>query len=213
MKKILRWLDDNFYLIMAIVSAIGFVIGVLFAHYSIDSIEKRNTEAVVTGVLTVHAAEYTPEPTLPEPALPTPPVPPAQQRTYFDVPLDHDVQEHIYIECEKHNIQPAIIVAMIEQESDFNIYCLGDDGRSAGLMQIQAKWHLKRMIALDCTDLFDPYQNITVGIDYLAELLNRYDGDIACALTAYNQGHYKGTITNYAKEILRKADEYGNNRD
>ena len=205
MKKILRWLDDNFYLIMAIASAIGFVIGVLFAHYSIDSIEKRNTEAVVTGVLTVQAAEYTPEPTLPEPILPTPIDPPAQQRIYFDVPLDHDVQEHIFTECEKHNIQPAVIVAMIQKESNFNTYCIGDDGRSAGLMQIQAKWHIKRMIALDCTDLFDPHQNITVGIDYLAELYNKYGCDYGKALTAYNQGSYKGTVTNYAESVLKTS--------
>lgn len=140
--------------------------------------------------------------TKPEPAVTTP------QTVYFDVPLSHDVQDHIFAECETHNIDPAVIVAQIYQESKFNTYALGDDGRSAGLMQIQAKWHLQRMIKLGCTDLFDPCQNITVGIDILSELLNRYGGDIAKALTAYNKGSYQGTITNYAKEILKEVDKY-----
>lgn len=143
----------------------------------------------------------------PKPAPAPPPEPePEPETVYFDVPLSKEVQDHIFKECEKANISPTVIVAMIERESNFNQYCIGDDGRSAGLMQIQAKWHIKRMIALDSTDLFDPYQNITVGIDYLAELLNRY-GAIDKALTAYNQGSYNGTITNYARNVLKRAGE------
>jgi hypothetical protein len=126
------------------------------------------------------------------------------QPVYFDIPLAHDVQDHIFAECEKYNISPAVVIAMIEHESKFNTYALGDDGRSAGLMQIQAKWHLQRMIDLNCTDLFNPQQNITVGIDILDELLQRYD-DIAKALVAYNQGSYKGTVTNYANTVLEIA--------
>jgi soluble lytic murein transglycosylase-like protein len=128
-------------------------------------------------------------------------------RHYFDVPLAHPVQEHIFSECEQYNIQPAIIVAMIHKESNYKPNNMGDNGNSFGLMQIQPRWHSKRMEKLNCTDLLDPYQNITVGVNYLAELLNRYDGDIAKALVAYNQGSYKGTITNYAKSVLSKAGD------
>lgn len=183
---------------LSILSAIAFVGGMGLADLTYADLEEQHQEAVDAGVITVVVAENEETAEL---------SPPAPARNYFDVPLSHDVQNHIFTECEKYNISPAIIVAMIERESDFDTYNLGDDGRAAGLMQIQAKWHLKRMIQLDCTDLFDPYQNITVGIDYLAELLNRHDGDIAKALVAYNQGSYKGTITNYAKSILNNAEE------
>ena len=132
---------------------------------------------------------------------------PVEQPIYFDIPLAHAVQDHIFAECEKRNIAPTVIVAMIYQESKFNTYALGDDGRSAGLMQIQSKWHLQRMIDLNCTDLFNPYQNITVGVDILSEQLKRYGGDMAKALTAYNRGSYSGIVTNYAKEILKNAEE------
>ena len=130
------------------------------------------------------------------------------ETVYFDVPLSHEVQDTIFAECEKHGISPAVVVAQIEHESKFDTYALGDDGRSAGLMQVQAKHHLQRMIDLDCTDLFDPIKNVIVGIDYLAEQLTRY-GDIEKALTAYNSGHYSGTVTQYAKTVVARAYELG----
>ena len=129
-------------------------------------------------------------------------------KTYFNVPISQELQDHIFVECKKHNILPAVIVALIEKESVFDNYAIGDDGRAFGLMQVQPKWHLERMIELNCTDLFDPFKNITVGVNYLSELLNRYDGNIEKALTAYNRGSFNGKITNYAKEILKRADNF-----
>ena len=72
-------------------------------------------------------------------------------------------------------------------------------------MQIQPRWHYKRMLNLGCTNLLDPYQNVTVGIDILAGAIWQY-GDVAQGLVAYNQGSYKGTITNYAQSVLETAD-------
>ncbi len=125
---------------------------------------------------------------------------------YFDCALSKEVQDCIFAECEKNGISPAVVIAMIERESGFDRYAIGDDGRSFGLMQIQTKWHIKRMIELECTDLFEPHKNVTVGIDILAELQNRY-GDITKALVAYNAGSYNGTITNYAYAVMARANE------
>ena len=101
---------------------------------------------------------------------------------------------------------PSIVIAMIERESRYNPNAIGDNGNSFGLMQIQPRWHTRRMEKLGCTDLFNPIQNVKVGIDYLAECFNRY-GDIGKALTAYNSGSYKGIITNYAIAIMARANE------
>ena len=128
---------------------------------------------------------------------------------YSDIPLDKDLQNYIIQQAHANGIQPQIIMAMIERESDYDITNMGDGGESYGLMQIQPKWHAERMKKLGCTDLLDPYQNVTVGIDYLCELLNRYDGDMAKALVGYNRGHYAGTITAYAKGVMAKAKELG----
>ena len=196
--KYIKWLLRNRpEFIMVVLAVIAFVVGVIVSHNANNSLDKQH-KAAVDVVCETETIE-------PNNAAPPPQTKPLHN--YFDVPLSCGVQEHIFTECEKYNIHPSVVVAMIHRESNFNQYCLGDDGRSAGLMQIQAKWHLKRMINLGCTDLFDPYQNITVGIHYLAELTDKYDGNIEKALVAYNQGSYKGTVTAYAKAVMEKAGE------
>ena len=83
-------------------------------------------------------------------------------------------------------------------------------------MQVQRKHHEKRMERLGCTDLFDPYKNVLVGIDYLSELLTKY-GDMEMALIAYNAGEKgadkdyfsKGVYTNeYSQEVLEQSEIY-----
>lgn len=134
----------------------------------------------------------------------------AEMSKLYDVPLDAELQFHIIGLCEERNIDPAIVMAMIWRESRFHADSVGDGGNSFGLMQIQPRWHNKRMEKLGCDDLLDPHQNVVVGIDYLAACIHRYDGDVAKALVAYNQGSYKGTVTAYAKSVLAKAEEMRN---
>ena len=135
--------------------------------------------------------------------------------TYFDVPLDKDLQEHIFRLCEEYGIDPAIILAMCRRESNYRFDAAGDSGNSKGVMQIQERWHKARMERLDVTDLFNPYQNVAVGIDYLGELLESYDGDMSMALVAYNAGpsgaytywFSQGEYANdYSRAVLETAD-------
>lgn len=137
---------------------------------------------------------------------------------YFDVKLGWDLQDHIFRECEKHGIDPAIVIAMIERESDFRSRLVGDNGNSFGLMQINKKWHIERMKKLGVTDLFDPYQNVTVGIDYLAENY-RKGGTLEWALMAYNGGPSyarrltaEGIVSKYAKGVLERSEELNEGR-
>lgn len=126
----------------------------------------------------------------------------------YDVPLAEDVQRHIMRQCEQYEIDPAIILAMIQRESSYKANAIGDSGKSFGLLQIQKRWHTERMDKLGITDLLDPLQNVTVGIDYLAELIGRGRG-IEWALMAYNGGPSyanklaaKGIVSTYAQAIL-----------
>lgn len=141
------------------------------------------------------------EPVETEPVETEPPV------VLYDVPLDADLQIHIIETAEEYGIDPAIIFAMAYRESTYNPECIGDGDDSYGLMQVQPKWHSERMERLGCLDLLDPYQNVTVAIDYLAEMLRWYDGDMAKALVAYNAGSYTGTVTRYAEAVLEIAEE------
>ncbi len=49
--------------------------------------------------------------------------------------------------------------------------------------------------AFGVTNAFDPEQNVRAGARYLGELLERYRGDIALALAAYNAG--PGRVAQY----------------
>ena len=124
----------------------------------------------------------------------------------YDVPLDEELQLHIISEADKVGIDPAIIFAMAFRESTYRADAIGDGGNSYGLLQVQPRWHSARMERLGCTDLLDPFQNVTVAVDYLAEQIARY-GDLAKGLTAYNRGDYEGTVTEYALSVMAKAEE------
>ena len=114
-------------------------------------------------------AEPIPE-EVPEEPVPVEPSPEVKTVLVYDVPLDLELQLHIIQVCEDYHIAPSIVIAMIERETQFDADAIGDNCHSFGLMQIQQKWHQKRMDKLGVTDLMDPYQNVLVGIDYLAEL-------------------------------------------
>ena len=117
----------------------------------------------------------------------TEPEPEPETVYVYDVPLDAWLQIHIIQICEDYHIDPAIIMAMIERETHFQADRIGDNGQSFGLMQIKIKYHKGRMDRLGIEDLMDPYQNVVVGIDYLGDLLVKYE-DIEVALMAYNAG-------------------------
>jgi len=105
----------------------------------------------------------------------------------YPVPLDAELQSYIVQLCEQYQIEPELVLAVIEHESDFNAAASGDNGNSHGLMQIQPRWHQERMARLECSDLFDPWQNVTVGVDILAELLAEHE-TVSMALMVYNAG-------------------------
>lgn len=130
---------------------------------------------------------------------------------YYDVPLEDSLQNFIFGRCERYGIDPAIVFAMIDVESKFDRDAIGDRGASYGLMQIQPKWHAERMARLGCDDLLDPYQNVEVGIDILAELV-AMDRGLEWALMAYNGGYSyanafvsKGELSDYSREVMAVA--------
>lgn len=134
------------------------------------------------------------------------------QPKLWAVPLEEELQLHIADLCEGYHIQPELVLAVIEQESQYNPEAIGDSGNSLGLMQIQPRWHSKRMQQLGCDDLLDPYQNVTVGVDILAEKLAK--GSTEWALMAYNGGNQyadalqaRGEVSEYAEAVIMLAEE------
>ncbi|MDE5588212.1 MAG: lytic transglycosylase domain-containing protein [Acetatifactor sp.] len=128
--------------------------------------------------------------------------------------LSKKVQRDIFEICAGANISFELVMALIKQESDFDPACVSDDGQSVGLMQIQEKWHRDIMDKLGCTDLYDPVQNVRVGVELLKRHFVKYK-DAAYALMAYNGGQAyadrqvrEENISAYAACILEQAAEY-----
>lgn len=106
----------------------------------------------------------------------------------YPVNLDADLQRYIIETCEEYMINPSIIIAMCFYESSFNADAIGDNGAGMGLMGINPRWCWPEMEKLNCPDMRDPYQNVTVGIDILAQKMAKYDGNPEMALMSYNAG-------------------------
>lgn len=123
-------------------------------------------------------AEHEPEP---EPE-------PEPEIDIYPVDLDPDLQRYIIKTCEEYKINPSIVIAMCFYESSFNPDAVGDNGESMGLMGISPRWCWPEMERLNCPDMTDPYQNVTVGIDIIARKMAKYDGNPEMALMAYNAG-------------------------
>jgi len=109
------------------------------------------------------------------------------------IPLfSRDYDELINHAANTHNLEPALIRAVIHAESAFNVFALSRTG-AMGLMQLMPE----TAIELGVKNAFKPEQNIAGGAKYLAQMLKRFDGDIDLACAAYNAGatnviHYKG---------------------
>ena len=119
---------------------------------------------------------------------PEPEPEPEPEIDIYPVNLDADLQRYIIETCEKYTINPSIIIAMCFYESSFNADAIGDNGECMGLMGISPRWCWPEMEKLNCPDMRDPYQNVTVGIDIFAQKLAKYDGSTEMALMSYNAG-------------------------
>lgn len=132
---------------------------------------------------------------------------------HYDSELSDELQDFVFETCDEYEINPAMVIAIIEKESKCNPDAIGDSGRSKGLMQIQERWHKERMDKLGCTDLLNPEENILIGVDYLAEL-QASGKSVEWVLMAYNGGNSyankkagAGIVSEYAADILKRMNE------
>ena len=122
--------------------------------------------------------------------------------------------EHLYnpiiLQTSSHyQIDPAIVKAIIMAESGYNPRAISKKG-AKGLMQLMPGTAEE----LGVEDIFNPQQNISGGVRYFKQLVNRFNGDVKLALAAYNAGsknvrRYKGIppfkATHY---YIKKVFEY-----
>jgi soluble lytic murein transglycosylase-like protein len=98
--------------------------------------------------------------------------------------VDRDGAEKIVREAaERHHVDPALVRAVIETESNWNPRAYSHKG-AGGLMQLIPTTAQR----FGAYDVFNPQQNIDAGVKYLRTLLERYNGNLDLALAAYNAG-------------------------
>lgn len=85
--------------------------------------------------------------------------------------------------AQTHGVDPGLIDLMIRMESGYNSHAVSPKG-ARGLMQLMPA--TARLYGVE--DVYNSYQNLGAGIRYFADLLQRFDNDLALALAAYNAG-------------------------
>jgi len=85
--------------------------------------------------------------------------------------------------AESVSLPDSLLRAVVEVESGGNSQAVSPAG-AQGLMQLMPGTAAE----LGVTNPFDPKQNLEGGARYLAQQLERFDGDIRLALAAYNAG-------------------------
>ncbi|HVE71509.1 MAG TPA: lytic transglycosylase domain-containing protein [Thermoanaerobaculia bacterium] len=118
----------------------------------------------------------------------------------------------IYAKSKKYGVDPALVAAVIEQESRFKPRAKSHVG-ARGLMQLMprtGRW-------MGARDLYNPEQNVDAGVKYIAYLDKRFDGDLKKMVAAYNGGEgnvmrYRGIppfreTRQYVKKVLKNYDK------
>lgn len=123
-------------------------------------------------------------------------------RIYENISLSEELQRLVWQACDETGCPYELALSVIFCESSYrNVN--GDSGRSVGYMQVQPRWHQKRMEKLGVTDLTDPLSNFRVGCDLLAELLDKHS--VEDALSVYNTGSTGSR--KYANKVLSYMEE------
>lgn len=112
----------------------------------------------------------------------------------------------------KYGIDPALLRALVKQESGFDPNA-GSPAGAVGLCQLMPG----TAASLGVTDPRDPVQSLDGGAKYLREQLDRFGGDVRKALAAYNAGpaaveRFGGVppypeTQNYVQNILDQAPQ------
>ena len=111
--------------------------------------------------------------------------------------------EQIVDAASEHGISPRVAFGLVATESGFKRTARSSVGAVglAQLMPATARWLEPGTTR---KDLENPETNLRLGFRYLRDLVEKYDGDTALALTAYNRG--PGTVD----RVLRRGGDPDN---
>ena len=132
---------------------------------------------------------------------------------YYDIPLELDIQRHIFDECQLYEVPYELAMAVMYVETGGTYRT---DSRSktndSGLFQINDV-HKQWLRESGINDLYNPYQNSSAGIWILKDALSKGDS-IHTSLMVYNMGHggarklwKKGIYSSkYSRKVVETMD-------
>lgn len=110
--------------------------------------------------------------------------------------------------AETYQVDVKLLKSIAKAESNFSASAVSSAG-AVGIMQLMPS----TASGLGVSDSYNAYENIMGGAKYIAQLLDKYDGDTSLALAAYNAGsarvdQYGGIppyteTQNYVKKVLQ----------
>jgi hypothetical protein len=131
---------------------------------------------------------------------------------FGDSPLAQTVRRY----AQQHNVDEALIYAVIRCESNFDAHAVSPKG-AQGLMQLMPG----TASDMGVKNAFNAAQNIAGGTRYLAMMLREFRGNLAFALAGYNAGpqavkNHKGIppyreTRNYVRNVLTYYRYYKRN--
>jgi soluble lytic murein transglycosylase-like protein len=85
--------------------------------------------------------------------------------------------------AQRFKVDGLLLASIMEAESGFNPYAISSQG-ALGLMQVMPA----NASTYPLEDLLEPEVNVAIGAQYLVDLLEQFEGDVALALASYNAG-------------------------
>ena len=108
----------------------------------------------------------------------------------------------IHFEAGRVNLEPELVLAVIEVESHFDQFAISVSG-ARGLMQVMPFW--LEEIQLSNKNLFKLQTNIRMGCTILRFYLDKESGDIGPALARYNGSYGK---TKYPNKVIKALNTH-----
>ena len=114
-----------------------------------------------------------------------------------------EILEQVQCESKRLKLPPALVMAVIDVESQFNRWAVSRAG-AVGLMQVMPFW--PRKLGMDNSQLVKIDHNIHIGCTILKYYIERANGDYTKALALYNGSPGR---RNYPDKVLvRLADRW-----
>lgn len=114
-----------------------------------------------------------------------------------------NIQQMIVRMAKQMGVDPALAEAVAKQESGFNPRALNSSSGAMGLFQLMPGTAKQ----LGVNDPFDPSQNAMGGLQYLRDLMKKYNGDINKTLKEYG-GFVTADPTGYINSVTAEMGRY-----